>query len=237
MKIYRSGSHSSLAVSGPVLFSEQKRHATPTDELKSIDVVGLLRWVYSDQKADKISTAMMADDEAVGFAGGGSAFDQLESLGVLVRGGGFAGSDLHPDALAIHEAVCAYAAEGKEQAERAGMVVLYARAGFEPGVKSAEPGFRVVNARSTSYWSGKKELSFIPSTNVKKPMGYEGPSYKRGQASDILLVKKDDSHANELKVWTIWGCGLEEIYDRIPALECWKLRPFKLPDFVKGEEK
>ncbi|TLP42664.1 hypothetical protein FDK21_19315 [Cohaesibacter sp. CAU 1516] len=201
-------------------------------EPKPISIVGLLRWVYGDQKADRVS-GYQADDAVLGFANANGTFDRIEEMGVMISGSGPVGQDLDPAALAVHETVCIYAAMGQEQAMRAGALVLYARAGFEPGVLSELPALRCYDQGKCSYWAGDQRLSFIPKNIMRKPCGYDGPYIRKGQACDIAFSRDHASHANELKKWEIWACGLEEIHAMIPRLHRWALKPFELPPFVR----
>ncbi|MCV6548573.1 MAG: hypothetical protein OIF56_15045 [Cohaesibacter sp.] len=231
--VYKSGSNAQFSVPGSVDSHRPLLPVNAADVVTSIDIQGLLRWVYCDQKADKVAPSILADVDAVGFAGGGCAFDQLEQLGILVRGGGNVGNDLDPDALAVHEVVESYAAMGKDQSMRAGALVLYARAGFDPGVYSEVPSYRCVDLGKTSYFIDNEEIDFIPNLKIRKPSGYEGPAIKKGQACEVRLARDYESHDNELKKWELWASGLEELYALIPVLRRWKMRPFKLPAFVK----
>lgn len=199
---------------------------------KPIGIVGLLRWVYGDQKADRV-IGYQADDAVLGFANANGTFDRIEEMGVMISGSGPVGQDLDPAALAVHETVCYYAGMGQEQAMRAGAVVLYARAGFEPGVRSDQPALSCYSARQASYWAGDERLSFIPKNIMRKPAGYDGPYIRKGQACDIYFSRDYETYNNELKKWEIWACGLEEIHALIPRMHRWMLKPFELPPFVK----
>ncbi|WP_321341543.1 hypothetical protein [uncultured Cohaesibacter sp.] len=200
---------------------------------KPIGIIGLLRWVYGDQRAHEVSLRLTAREFNLGFASANGTFDRIEEMGVMISGSGPVGQDLDPAALAVHETVCDYAGKGQEQATRAGAVVLYACAGFEPGVLSELPPLRCYDLNKCSYWADDQRLSFIPSNMLRKPACYDGPYIRKGQACDIAFSRDHAIHANELKKWEIWACGLEEIHAMIPRLHRWILKPFELPPFVK----
>ncbi|WP_319532847.1 hypothetical protein [uncultured Cohaesibacter sp.] len=232
--VYKSGVRQGASENGGVLSVQQERRDRAVDwTAPHISIDRLLEWVYGSQKADKVS-GRMADDRAV-MEIGGWEFAGLDQLGVLVDGGGPAGQDLAPDALAIHDAVCAYAALGKVEAHRAGLVVLYARAGTRPDVLSEDPLLWCLNLRTYSYWAGDVELDFIPKTIMRKPVGYEGAFLRKGQACDVMFVRDYATHENRLKLWGDWAAGLEQLHARMPALRDWRLKPFTLPAFVRNE--
>ncbi|SNY94075.1 hypothetical protein SAMN04515647_4399 [Cohaesibacter sp. ES.047] len=233
--VYKSGMKQGASDNCGVLSVQQERR--DRDAARGlparVSIEQLLEWVYSAQKADKVSGLMVED--VVALAGGGWVFDRIGELGCMIDGGGPAGQDVDPDALAIHEAVCAYAALGKVEAMRAGLVVLYARAGVRPDVLTDEPPMRCYDRASYSYWAGDVELDFIPNSKMRRPAGYDGPFVRKGQACDVMFVRDYQTHENRLILWQDWAAGLEELHGRMPPLNGWRLRPFSLPAFVRSE--
>ena len=230
--VYKSGIENGPRTGGVISRAPVAPVTAERSAPKPISIVGLLRWVYGDQKADRV-IGYQADDAVLGFANANGTFDRIEEMGVMISGSGPVGQNLDPAALAVHETVCIYAAMGQEQAMRAGALVLYARAGFEPGVLSEQPPLRCYDLGKCSYWADDQRLSFIPKNIMRKPCGYDGPYIRKGQASDISFSRDHVTYANELKKWEIWACGLEEIHAMIPRLHRWTIKPFELPPFVR----
>lgn len=91
----------------------------------AIDIERHLIWTYQDQAADRVTARFIARTAPSGFGSNLAVVQRHGLLGARIDGGAVmaAAGDLHPDAEATHDAVCALGSEV------AGQIILHARAG------------------------------------------------------------------------------------------------------------
>ncbi|KZL02280.1 MULTISPECIES: hypothetical protein [unclassified Pseudovibrio] len=222
--------------STPRYAARVKAEVEQRSAVRVIDLVSLLEWTYATQRAHM---DILNQDEArhLGSRCSMPGLEQYLTLGTFVDGGGRSHVDLHPDAEAVHSTVMRFALQSEDCAFAAGLLIHYASTQTQPE-KPAVAGQKLevrydrAGRIAMSYWRENEELFVRPGTKLPKPVGYDGPGCRAGQACDLKVVTvESDLEAFLLETYTYWCAALEIIAEALPLLKTHKLKYFQAPVF------
>ncbi|WP_057466101.1 hypothetical protein [Pseudovibrio sp. POLY-S9] len=222
--------------SSPHYAARVKAEVERRSAVRVIDLVSLLEWTYATQRAH---LDVLNQDEARHLSSGCSmpGLEQYLTLGTFVDGGGRTSVELHPDAQAVHDTVMQFARQSDDCAFAAGLLIHYAETQTQPE-KPAVKGKKMealldrAGRIAMSYWRDGEELFVRPCTKLPKPVDYEGPGCRVGQACDVKVVSVESDLEEFLReTYTYWCAALELIAEALPLLKTHKLKQFQVPAF------
>jgi hypothetical protein len=178
--------------------------SNPLRYRKVIDVEAFLHWVYQDQAADHVTGRVMAGLSPAGYGSNMAAIERCGLLGGRIDGdGGVAwAGDLHPDAEAAHDVMCAW-----HNATELGLMIHHAKGGTRPEIIMEEPRpVALINGK------GKPKMEYFDSKGRRPAYCHlrylpepEHVTYVRRayvlwwDALTALAVALDDLGSHELK--------------------------------------
>ncbi len=140
----------------------QETIANPRNYRKVVDIEELLQWVYQDQAADAVVSKVLGSLGPAMYRSNLLAIQRHISLGMKVdcAGAGSMGNgDIHPDAEAVHDAVCSL------KPLWIGLLIQYGKTGARPDWLEGE-GPRLVPVLRGN---GKPRLEYFDPGTWRKP--------------------------------------------------------------------
>lgn len=176
--------------------------ANPRNYRKVVDVEEILRWTYQDQAADAVTKRVVAGLYPAGCKSNLMGIERNGLLGTKIDCGGLvpvASNDLHPDAEAVHDAVCALGVP-----LWTGLLITYAKEGGRPDWMEGEEPRPIAVRRA----------------NGKPLVEYHDPMTCRKPAFCLLRYDPEPDHlAFVREVYVTWWQGLAALAGRLGDLD------------------